>query len=293
MTYLIKHQSFFAEVNGVRLHYVRAGEATKEPILFVHGWPETHQAWANLSTHFADHDLIIPDLRGLGQSSIPDEGYDKKTIAEDLVKLVCDHLKLPALYVVGHDWGGVVAFYVAAQLADKCLGMAMLDVTIPGSPSVNFSQSGKRWHHNFNQSDNLAEILINGNERAYFQWFFDNFTYNHSAMQNVDIEHYIESYSLAERWKASLKYYRSIPVDLENAQAQLKEPKLNCPVLGLGGNEAFGRRNEPVISLTDFAHDVQGGVIEQCGHWLPEEQPELVAKWLKTFFAYCRPKKDC
>ncbi|RWR02628.1 hypothetical protein ED28_07115 [[Pantoea] beijingensis] len=292
MTYSIKHEGFFAEVNGVKLHYIRAGEATKEPILLVHGWPETHEAWSTLAPYLADHDLIIPDLRGLGQSSIPREGYDKKTIAEDLVQLVRDHLKLPAVYVVGHDWGGVVAFYVAVKLAEKCLGMAMLDVTVPGSPSVNFSQSGKRWHHNFNQSKGLAETLIAGNERAYFQWFFDNFTHNHTAMKKIDTERYIESYSKPERWKASLEYYRSIPIDLENAQAQLREPKLTCPVLGLGGNEAFGRKNEPVISLTDFAYDVQGGVIDNCGHWLPEEQPEKIAEWLDTFFAYCRLKRS-
>lgn len=106
MTYSIKHESSIAEVNGVKLHYIRAGDATKEPILLLHGWPETHEAWSTLAPYLADHDLIIPDLRGLGQSSIPLEGYDKKTIAEDLVQLVRDHLKLAALYVVGHDWGG-------------------------------------------------------------------------------------------------------------------------------------------------------------------------------------------
>ncbi|MGY2680705.1 alpha/beta fold hydrolase [Pseudomonas tolaasii] len=292
MTFSIKHESHFATVNGVKLHYLRAGKGKKEPILLIHGWPETCQAWSAIAPYLENHDLVIPDLRGLGLSSIPEDGYDKKSIAEDLAQLVTNHLNLPELYVVGHDWGGVVAFYTAVKLGDKCLGMAMLDVTVPGSPSVNFSQSGKRWHHNFNQSEGLAETLISGNEKTYFQWFFDNFTQNHAAMKDVDISHYVDSYSAPERWKASLLYYRTIPTDLESAKAQLQQPKLRCPVLGLGGNDSFGRKNEPLISLSDFAEDVQGGVIDNCGHWLPEEQPEKVAAWLNTFIAYCSFKKS-
>lgn len=289
MNFSIEASSHTADLGDVQIHYLRAGSRAGEKILLIHGWPQTSMVWAKVAPLLSGYDLIIPDLRGLGDSSIPSGGYDKKTIATDLQKLVLNQLGIEKLYVVGHDWGGVVAFFVAAALGKQCLGMAMLDVTVPGSPSVNFGQDGKRWHHRFNQSEGLAETLIRGNEEAYFTWFFRNFGYRADAILQDDLNEYLRSYCDPKRLPACLAYYRTIPEDIENAR-EIAKSKLQMPVLGLGGAESYGRGGEPVRSLTDYSDDVHGGEIPECGHWIPEEQPNVLASKLEQFFSYCRLK---
>jgi pimeloyl-ACP methyl ester carboxylesterase len=273
----------------VKINYVRSGSEGKQAVLLIHGWPETSYAWHKVAPLLSEHTLIMPDLRGLGDSSVPADGYDKKTIAGDLVRLVVDILKLDRIFVVGHDWGGVVAFFTAAGLGTKCLGLAVLDVTIPGSPSINFSQDGKRWHHRFNQQPNLPEALVTGREDAYFNYFFDNYGSKPGVIDPDAINEYMRTYSDSSRLPASFAYYRNIPKDIEDARSI----RLSVPVLALGGADSYGRGEEPVASLKDFAADVQGGSIANCGHWLPEEQPVEVAERLKSFFAYClKPVKN-
>jgi pimeloyl-ACP methyl ester carboxylesterase len=280
-------ESHSVDLGDVRLHYRRAGSGKRETVLLIHGWPQTSRAWSKVAPLLDQYDLIMPDLRGLGDSSIAAHGYDKKTLAADLCKLVTGTLGIREMFVVGHDWGGVVAFFAAAALEKQCLGMAMLDVTVPGSPSISFGQDGKRWHHQFHQTDGLAQMLIGGNERAYFSWFFRTFGFREDAVHPDDIEEYLRTYSEPERLSAILAYYRTIPEDIENAR-EIQRKKLAMPVLGLGGADSFGRGGEPVKSLTDYSNDVHGGAIAECGHWIPEEQPEVLAEKLEQFFSYCR-----
>ena len=101
--------SGYARFRDVTLHYVSAG--TGDPVALLHGWPQTWYMWRNVIPVLAEnYRVIAPDLRGLGQSSRPAEGYDKKTIAADIVELIHDHLGLGPIHLVGHDWGGPVAF---------------------------------------------------------------------------------------------------------------------------------------------------------------------------------------
>jgi len=276
-----------SDLGDVQLHYLRAGRGKRETVLLIHGWPQTSQAWLKVLPLLADYDVVIPDLRGLGKSSIPQGGYDKKTVAHDLQRLVVDVLGIDRLFVVGHDWGGVVAIFLAAGLGARCLGLTVLDVTMPGSPSTNFGQSGKRWHHAFHQVAELPEVLINGRETAYYTWFFRNFASAQNVIEQTGIDAYIGAYSEPGRLSAGLAYYRAIPEDVKNAQEIENEP-LKIPVLALGGSDAFGRGTEPAESLADYAEDVQGGVIDNCGHWIPEEQPAALAEKLNDFFEYCR-----
>jgi pimeloyl-ACP methyl ester carboxylesterase len=129
--------------SGVRLHYCTAG--TGDPVVLVHGWPSTWYEWRRVMALLAPrHRLVVPDLRGLGDSSRPAAGYDKKTIAEDLWQLLAGTLGLTRWHLVGHDWGGPVAFALAAAHEAAIRTLTIVDVTLPGiGPDI--SQGGRRW----------------------------------------------------------------------------------------------------------------------------------------------------
>ncbi len=104
MNFSIECTKQIADLGEVQIHYLRAGSNTGAAVLLIHGWPQTSIVWASVAPLLSDYDLIMPDMRGLGDSSIPPGGYDKKTIAADIIRLV-DKIGIKKLFVVGHDWG--------------------------------------------------------------------------------------------------------------------------------------------------------------------------------------------
>src|SRR5262249_47625290 len=112
MTSQLEHG--FADLGDVTLHYVTAGQGP--PIVLIHGWPQTWFMWRDIIAGLAcNYRVVAPDLRGLGESSRPVAGYDKKTMSNDIWRLAHDVLGEKRLFVVGHDWGGPTAFSLAAQ----------------------------------------------------------------------------------------------------------------------------------------------------------------------------------
>ena len=275
-------QHHHADLGDVRLHYVTAGSGF--PVVLLHGWPQSWYEWRHIIPGLAERfHVIAPDLRGLGDSSRPAGGYDKKTIGGDIWRLVHDVLGLSAFHLVGHDWGGPTAYAVASAHPEAVRKLAILDVTIPGDGSPNISQGGRRWHHAFHQTLDLPEALIAGREEIYFGWFYRN--YGARPLDDGEIAEYLRTYRQPGALRAGFSYYRAIPADIaDNAAKVAAGFKLPMPVLALGGDRSWGRRMEVVESLRRLALDVRGGVIENCGHWMPEEQPEALLGRLLEFF---------
>lgn len=271
-----------AELGDVSLHYVTAGEG--EPLVLLHGWPQTWFEWRHLIPELARrYRVIAPDLRGLGDSSRPAEGYDKRTMAADIHGLL-GSLGVERCCLVGHDWGGPVAFALAAHYPGLVRRLAILDVVIPGDGG-DFSQGGRRWHHAFHQVAGLPEELVRGRERAYLGWFYRNFAHRPDAIGEEEIAEYLRTYSDPAALAAGFALYRALPRDREDNAAWLSRHKLAMPVLAVGGGESFGRRHEPEELLRRCAQDVTGAVIADSGHWIPEEQPERLLALLLDFFA--------
>lgn len=279
----IEHQTL--RLNRLSMHVASAGAGT--PVLLLHGWPQTWHEWRKLMPLLADdYRLIAPDLPGLGDSSAPADGYDKKTIARDLLQM-CEQLQLDRFHLVGHDWGGPTAFALACAAPTAVRTLSILDVTIPGiGPDI--SQGGKRWHHAFHMTPDLPEALVQGRERAYLNWFYESFCWQRGAIGPADVDEYVRCYSKLGGLRAGFAYYRNIPQDQADNRATLDSGfRLPMPVLALGGAraEARGRGEEPLESLRLMAADVRGGSLPDCGHFVPEEQPELLAEHLRRFFA--------
>jgi pimeloyl-ACP methyl ester carboxylesterase len=275
-----------AQVGDVSLHYAVAGSG--EPVVLLHGWPSTWYEWRHVMPLLVDrYRVIAPDLRGLGDSSRPPAGYDKKTVAADLWQLLAGTLGLARWHLVGHDWGGPVAFALAAAHPEAIRTLAIVDVTIPGI-GPDLSQGGKRWHHAFHMTPDLPEALVQGRERAYLTWFYEAFSWRRDAFAAADIDEYLRTYSQPDALRAGFAFYRNIPNDIADNRALLASGlRLEMPVLAVGGGraEARGRGGEPEASLREIADDVTGAVVDDCGHFVPEERPEALAALLLAHFA--------
>lgn len=272
-----------ADLGDVRLHYVTAGVGF--PVVLLHGWPQSWYEWRHVIPGLArNFRVVAPDLRGLGESSRPAGGYDKRTVGGDVWRLASEVLGIAEFHLVGHDWGGPVAYAVAAAHPQAVRTLAVLDVTIPGDGSPSISQGGRRWHHAFHQTPDLPEALVTGHEDTYLGWFYRNYGARPDAIPDADIAEYLRVYRQPGALRAGFAYYRAIPQDIaDNAEAAARS-KLPMPVLALGGDRSWGRGTEVAESLRRMAADVRGGVIANCGHWIPEEQPEELLRRLLAFF---------
>jgi pimeloyl-ACP methyl ester carboxylesterase len=277
----------YAEIGEVMLHYVTAGEGP--PVVLLHGWPQTWFEWRHVIPKLWDrYTLIAPDMRGLGDSSRPISGYDKKTVAEDIWRLVSEELGYETFHLVGHDWGGPTAFALAAAHPDAVTRLAIVDVVIPGGGG-EFSEGGRRWHHQFHMTPDLPEALVAGRERIYLKWFYDTFAYRPDAIDAEALDEFVRTYSEPGALRAGFAYYRAIPQDAADNAALIKTGfRLPMPVLAIGGGVSYphgrGRGGDVEASLKRVATDVRGLVIPGCGHFVPEEKPNELARALLAFF---------
>ena len=276
-----KFQHDFADLGDVRLHYVTAGEGPA--VLLLHGWPQTWYMWRDVIPGLAENYFVIaPDLRGLGDSSRPVGGYDKKTLAQDVWRLVHDVLGRDELFVVGHDWGGPTAFAVAAQHRDAVKRMAIFDVPVPGDGTPVMFAS--RWHHGLHWELDFPEALTAGREDIYLGFFYRNWGGRPDDISDAAQSEYVRAYRQPGAMRAGFNLYRATPQDVADNQVFLSEGKLKMPVLCYGGALGRGRGPLAMESWRRVAEDVRGGVIEECGHWIPEERPQWVVEQLLSFF---------
>jgi pimeloyl-ACP methyl ester carboxylesterase len=270
-----------AELGDVRLHYVIAGEGPA--VVLLHGWPQTWYMWRHVIPGLARRlRVIAPDLRGLGDSSRPEGGYDKKTVAGDVWRLVHGVLGERSLFVVGHDWGGPVAFALAAQHRDAVRRLAILDVPVPGDGTPVFYDN--RWHHGLHWEPGLAEALTAGREDVYLGFFYRTWGERPDAISPEAQAEYLRAYRQPGAMRAGFEYYRAMRQDIIDNEAFLAQGKLPMPVLCWGGAGARGRGMRAIDSWRRVASDVRGGVVQGCGHWIAEERPQWVVEQLLAFF---------
>lgn len=232
-----------------------------------------------LAKHYT---VIVPDLRGAGDSDKPATGYDKRTLAEDIYQLV-RRLGYQSIYLVGHDIGLMVSYaYAAAHPADV-RRLALLDAPIPGTKVFEeIERSGRAWYFTFHNVQNLPEALVAGRERTYLtEGFYRALSYNPAAFTEADVDEYVRAYSAPGGMRAGFEYFRAFSEDAKQNKEQFQR-KLSMPVLAVGGAQSLGPQMVNMVS--EVAADVRGGTIERCGHWIADERPEYLTEQLLAFF---------
>lgn len=267
-------------VNDVRLHYVMGGRG--EPVVLLHGWPETWYTWRKVMPALAEHYTVIaPDLRGLGDSDKPAAGYDKRTVADDIYKLV-HQLGFQQIFLVGHDWGGAVAYAYAAAHREEVRRFVFIESLLPGVGYEQAIAQESNWHHSFNITQDLAEALVAGKERLFLSWFYRHHADNPVAIDQADIDEYVRCYAAPGGMRAGFEYYRTSHQDAEHNKENAKL-KLTMPVLAIGGDRSIGEL--AIAEMQQVAENVRGSLIKDCRHFVPEEHPDSLAQQLLTFFA--------
>jgi pimeloyl-ACP methyl ester carboxylesterase len=272
--------SHMADVNGVTLHYLQAGQGSETPVVLLHGYAETSRMWLPLIPQLADRRVVIaPDLRGAGTSSKPDAGYDKKTLAQDIHALVRS-LGFRKIKVVGHDIGLMVAYAYAAQYPDEVESIVLMDAFLPGVGDwTKVWLLRDLWHFHFYGETPLK--LVAGRERIYFEHFWNDFAAdrNHSVPE-ADRQFYAAEYARPGGMRAGFEYFRAFEQDAKDFAEFAKTP-LSMPMLVLSGEKAGG------TFLIDqgkmVATNVTGVIITGSGHWLMEEAPEQTIPALVNF----------
>ncbi|GAB3009548.1 alpha/beta hydrolase [Amycolatopsis acidiphila] len=273
--------SFMATVNGIRMHYRRAGEGP--PVVLLHGWPQTSYCWHKVFGALAEtYTVIAPDLRGYGLTDKPRHGYDKRTMATDVSELV-RQLGFERVSVVGHDRGGRVAHRWALDRPDEVARLAVLDI-IPTREMwrrLDAGAAGAYWHWLFHLQPDLPELLAGHNIAAYLGYFFERWTYQRQGLDAAPV--YIEAFSAPGALRAGFDDYRaSFPDDAAHDDASAGE-KLAMPVLALWGQAGLLGTLPTLDIWRDHAADARGVEVAECGHFVAEEQPAVVVEELRRF----------
>jgi pimeloyl-ACP methyl ester carboxylesterase len=275
----------YATVNGVKLHYVTGG---KGPALFlVHGWPTTWREWEPVMRALSQrYTLVVPDLRGLGDSEKPGRGYDSSTVAEDLHQLA-QQLGHAHLYLAGHDIGGGPAYVYAATYPQEVARLAIIEGGPAGlqppaaAAAPAAGAAGGHWHVAFHAVPDLPETLVAGRERAYLNYFFKTYAANPRAVTEAEIDRYARAYADPAALRAGFAYYRAMAGEAAANQERARR-KLSMPVLALGGDKVMGDAVRQIMQTA--ATDVRGGTLKNCGHWVMSEQPQELVRQLADFF---------
>jgi pimeloyl-ACP methyl ester carboxylesterase len=271
-------QSKFAEVNGVRLHYLIAGEG--DPVVLLHGYAETSHMWLPLIEKLSGkHTVIAPDLRGFGESSAPPDGYTKAAMAQDIHALV-KSLNYDRIRLVGHDIGLMVAYAYAAQYPDEVDRLVLMEAFLPGVGDWNgVFLLRDLWHFHFYGKTPLA--LVTGRERIYLDHFWDDFAADpKKSVPEKDREFYAKAYAQPGHMAAGMEVFRAFPRDAEDF-AGFAKTRLTMPLLVLSGEKAGG--SFLIEQGKMVATNVEGVLVKNRGHWLMEEAPDQVIPTLVEF----------
>src|SRR5258706_2922988 len=267
-----------AEVNGTHIHYYIGGNGSQ--VVWLHGYAETSHMWLPIMPLLAESNtVIVPDLRGAGDSSKPETGYDKKNMAVDIHSLVVS-LGFNRAEVVGHDIGLMVAYAYAAQFPQETERLVLMDAFLPGVGDwTHVCLMRDLWHFHFYGEVPLA--LVKGRERTYFEHFWNDFAADpkHSVPE-ADRRFYAKEYAKPGGMRACIEYFRNFEQDAKDF-AELGKTPLPMPVLVLTGEKASG--NFLIEQAKLLATNVQGQVVAGSGPWLIEEAPDKVIPALTAF----------
>jgi len=278
-------------INDVALHVVLAGPANGKPLMFLHGFPEFWFGWRRQIDHFVSlgYRVIIPDQRGYNSSEKPAciASYSIDLLAKDVVG-VLDQVAGSKAFVVGHDWGAVVAWYLAARYSEKVNRTAMLSVPHPRifirNLIINQAQLRKSWYLLFFQLPWLPECILRRRDWALLVRALRN-TSPPGVFSDSDLEQYKKSWAKKGALTAMLNWYRAALLRPSQLALDPEASRVKVPALLIWGkNDQFVGQAMARESL-QYCDDGHLEMFETATHWVQHEEPVQVNTLLSQFFA--------
>ncbi|MBR7944787.1 alpha/beta fold hydrolase [Burkholderia cenocepacia] len=270
--------------NGIRQHVIDAGAGPV--VVLLHGFPETSFAWRFQIPVLARHyRVIVPDLRGYGETDKPAAGYDKRNMARDLAALL-DALGIERIALVGHDRGARVATRFAKDFPERVERLVVMDNVPTRIVAQNMTAQTTRayWFFLFHQVPDLPEALIAGKEAEWLSYFFADWCYNPHAISGDAFDTYVRAYRRPGAVRGALADYRA---NAEDVQQDLVDAdvRIACPTMAIWGEDfyAVGKMFDMKAVWEGMATHLRAEPIAQCGHLPHEEQPERVNALLLDF----------
>ena len=292
--------SHAASVNGVRLHYWLGGEPDGPPVLLWHGFLSTSLEWRKVMPLLAaaGYAVLVPDMRGYGDSdkSAGTDGYDARALAEEfraLVRQIGFGGGKPLL-LAAHDLGAPPALLWAADHPEEVVGLlyieapvmlsAILQKIIAYTPEA--MREGSMWWWVLPLAPGVPERLVVGHERAFLTWFYDKAMARREAITDADVDETLRTFAGREGVLGAMGVYRAAFTSIEQTEplaGLLTGHKVKVPVVALGGEQGLGDKVLTMVKLV--AKDAGGETIANCGHFLPEERPDVVLRHLQALSA--------
>ncbi len=282
-----------ASLGGVRLHYLLGGNPSGPPVLLWHGFLSTSQEWRKVMPALAEagYAVLVPDMRGYGDSDKPEgtTGYDVRALAEEFRTLV--H-KLgfgggKPIILAAHDMGAPPALLWAADHPEEIAGLLYIEAPVMLSGVLSkiiaytpeAMKEGSMWWWILPLAPEVPERLLVGKEREFLTWFYDLHMAKREAITEEDLNETLRTFSGREGVLGSMGVYRAAFTSIEQTEPLarlLVGHKVAVPVVALGGDKSLGANVEKMLKLV--AKNVEGEVVSNCGHFLPEEFPAVVVR---------------
>jgi pimeloyl-ACP methyl ester carboxylesterase len=278
-----------ADVNGVRLHYWMGGDPNGTPVLLWHGFLGTSYSWHKVMPLLAEagFSILVPDMRGYGDSDKPagTEGYDARALSEEFRELVrqTGFGNGRKILLAAHDMGAPPALLWAADHPEEVAGLlyveapvmlsAVLTKIIAYTPEA--MKEGSMWWWILPFAPDVPERLVVGNERAFLTWFYDRHTARREDVTAADVEETLRTFAGREGVLGAMGVYRAAFTSIQQTET-LTIHKIKVPAVALGGTKGLGDHVLAMVKLV--AENVEGRVIADCGHFVPEERPEEIVR---------------
>ena len=279
----ISHE--FWQINGIRMHVAIAGEG--EPLVLLHGFPEIWYSWRQVMPLLArNYTVVAPDLRGYGTTEVTKKGYRMEELGRDVEALI-DRLGGKA-WVVGHDWGGVIAWHMTSACPDKVRGLVAVAAPHPARYLEVFfthlSQTVRGLYTVFFQIPVLPELMLSLGSGALPAWLMRKSTHLEDVLSEEELAVYRESWTM-KRLRAGINYYRQMARHPFWVMQFHRKHLVRRPTMVVWGQEDTFLPLSQTEDLDKYCPDkLKIKIMPGTGHWIAQERPEILAEYITGFF---------
>jgi pimeloyl-ACP methyl ester carboxylesterase len=263
------------------MEIITEGDPQAPAYVFLHGWPETSRCWREvMRLAAASSYAVAPDLPGIGGSAGDDPTDGSKAALARVVRGLVEERGLRDVTLVGHDCGGMVAFAYLREYADLRRAVIM-NTVVPGvAPWEDVRRNPYIWHFGLHGVPELPELLVQGHQRRYFDYFYDVLSPTPDAVPTAARDAYAAAYASDAALAAGFGWYRAFSAD---AEANRTPRDITTPLLYLRGEHEGGRMADYAAGFRAAGvRDLSTAVIPGAGHFAPDQAPDEVWRLIQA-----------